>query len=324
MKRQLNFGMIGCGRMGRVHTERLQADGRGRVTALFDTHRPMADRLQHDLLPNAAVFDSLASMLDEADLDAAVICPPTTAHYDQVLACRERGLHLLCEKPLADTRNRMIDLIIAINFCVPLLSVGYQRRYWGTYRTVRREVQSGRWGDIRMITSHNVENWQQTIDGTWRDDPAINWGGFIGDAGSHKIDAVFYTTGLSAQSVWATTERFGSHVEVGGSVAARKEGGVLLNMDFVGNAQDLGEDFHIHCQHADLMIRDRKLWIAREGQIEPFPDVLPDSNPVVGFLDALVDGEPNLAPPECALPVYDLTQAILESSAKGRIAIIGD
>ncbi len=318
---RLNFAILGCGRMGRLHAERLRADGRGDVLALFDEDRSAAESLSRDLAPDAAICDNLDSLLDVAALDAAVICTPTTAHFGQVQACRGRGLHVLCEKPLADTRERIATLIEESQDGGPLLAVGYQRRHWATFRTLRREVLSGRWGKVQAVTSHNVENWQQSIAGTWRDDPAINPGGFITDAGSHKIDAVFYVTGLMPIDVVARTARCGSRVEITATVAARLDGDVSLAMDFVGNAQSLAEDLHIHCERADLMIRENRLWIGRNGHVEPFDDLEQESNPVTQFLDVLLDDAVNTAPADCALPVFDLTCAILESGDSGRIVV---
>lgn len=314
----LKFGIIGCGRMGRSHTRNLHADGRGRVTALFDEDRATAEALRDQLAPDAVVVPDLNALLGDAGLDAVVICTPTTSHYEQVLACRERGLHVLCEKPLADTRERIQALVREAGRGGSSLSVGYQRRYWATYRTLRREVQSGRWGEVRAVTSHNVEDWQQTIAGTWRDDPAANWGGFVGDAGSHKIDALFYVTGLSPVEVFARTHRFDSHVEIAATVSAVLANEVPLCMDFIGHAQYLGEDLHVHCAQADLMIRDRRLWIARNGQVEEFDDLEPDSNPDAGFLDLLTGQAANIAPADCALPVFDFTRAILDSHRRGQ------
>jgi predicted dehydrogenase len=307
--------------MGRLHAERLRADGRGDVLALFDEDRSAAESLRRDLAPDAAICDNLDSLLDVAALDAAVICTPTTAHFGQVQACRGRGLHVLCEKPLADTRERIATLIEESQDGGPLLAVGYQRRHWATFRTLRREVLSGRWGKVQAVTSHNVENWQQSIAGTWRDDPAINPGGFITDAGSHKIDAVVYVTGLMPIDVVARTARCGSRVEITATVAARLDGDVSLAMDFVGNAQFLAEDLHIHCERADLMIRENRLWIGRNGHVEPFDDLEQESKPVTQFLDVLLDGAVNTAPADCTLPVFDLTCAILESGDSGRIVV---
>ena len=312
------FAIIGCGRMGRLHTERLHTDGRGLVVGLFDQDRAIAERLRADTAPEASVCDDLASLLQTPDLDAAVICTPTTSHFDQTLACRERGLHVLCEKPLAESRERIVALIEESLRPGPHCMLAYQRRFWSTFRTLRREVQSGRWGPVRAVTSHNVEHWQPTIPGTWRDDPSINLGGFVGDAGSHKLDAVFYVTGLAPREVFARNWNCGSRVPIVSSVSAVLEGDVPLCMDFIGHAQYLGEDLHVHCAEADLMVRDRRVWIARGNRLEPLENVEPESDPDRGFLDLLDGIGPNVAPFECARSVYESTVAILESSRTGR------
>lgn len=304
--------------MGRAHAQRLGEDPRAEVVAVCDPNQPMAQQLRRELAGGALVFSTLEELLRQVELDGAIVCTPTTSHRDQVLACRERGLSVLCEKPLAESRERILELVQTADDGGPPTSLAYQRRYWSTYRTLKREVASGRWGAVRSVTSHNVEDWQQTIAGTWRDDPLVNIGGFVGDAGSHKIDAVFYVTGLRPREAFARSWNCGSRVEVISSVSAVLEGDVPLCMDFIGNAQYLGEDLHVHCERADLMIRDRQVWIAEDKQVRRIDDIEPDSNPTIGFLELLDGTSENIAPFACALPVFDLTEAILESSRSGR------
>ncbi|MBC8871671.1 MAG: Gfo/Idh/MocA family oxidoreductase [Planctomycetes bacterium] len=315
------FAIIGCGRIGRHHALALDADGRGRAAALFDVDREAAERLQRDCVPQAEIHSDLESLLDEAAVDAVIICSPTSAHFDHVMAGWERGLPILCEKPLADTRERIVELIEKAARGAPPLAVAYQRRYSSIYRTLRRELQADRWGPIRAVTAQLVEDWQSTIGETWRDDPAHNLGGFVGDAGSHKIDVVFYVTGRKPVEVFAQCDCCGSRVEIATAVCGRLEGRVSLGMNFLGHAHHLGEDFHITCDEADLLVRDERLWIARNNRVEPFPEteMEPDSTPVSGFIDLLEEGRPNPAPPDCALPVFDFTQAILESSRTNRL-----
>ncbi len=324
----LRFAILGCGRMGRVHARRLHADGRSCVVALFDSHQPVAAQLRDELGLDVSVETDVTSLLNREDVDAAIVCTPTTAHFDQVTACRQRGWHVLCEKPLADTRERIVALIDAANQAGPVLSVAYQRRYWSTYSRLREEVQSGRWGAVKSVTSQNCERWQQTIAGTWRDDPSINPGGFITDAGSHKIDALFFVTGLRPIEVFASSDRCGSHVEIVADVVARLEGGVRLGMSFIGHAESFREDLHVHCEQADLLLRDGKLWLGRDNQLRPIDvddrqwGLDSTSNPVTGFLDLLHNGGSKLAPAECALPVFDFTDAILRSSRSGQIELV--
>jgi predicted dehydrogenase len=312
--------MIGCGMIARLHVQRLVADGRANVIGLFDTDRTTAERLRDELVHEARVFDDLHSLLDATALDAAVICTPTLFHFEQVRACRARGLHVLCEKPLADTRERIVELIEDSRGGGPVLSVSYQRRYDPIYRTLRREVQSGRWGPVRSVTTHNSERWRQTIAGTWRDDPRFNPGGFLGDAGSHKIDMLFFVTRLKPIEVFAHSDRGGSHVEIVTTVSGLLTGGVALSMNFIGNAQHWREDFQIHCDEADLAVRESALWIGRDNRFEKFEDLEPGSSPDVALLDVFTSGVPNEAPADCALPVFDFTRAVLESARTGQVA----
>lgn len=310
--------IIGCGRMGRAHAQALAADGRAQVTALLDSNPLAAGQLQHELAPAAIVYADLPRLLSEAHPDLVIICTPTPAHFEQVTLVQQHGAHVLCEKPLADTRSRIDRLIAAARTSAAHHALGYQRRSWASFRTLRREVQSGRWGPVNFVHCHAVENWQQTIGGTWRDDPRANFGGFIGDAGSHKIDAVFYVTGLSPREVFARSRHCSSRVEIIASASGVLEGDVPLSISFVGNAQSLGEEFHVHCADADFLIRDGRPWIARTGALTPLEPLEPHGNPVSDFLNLLDGLAPNLAPFDCARPVFDFTAALLESARTGR------
>ena len=320
----VRVGIVGCGQIGKLHAKRLAGNPAARLVALFDSHSATANQLakEHDHNPRVCrTFDELIAF---DGLDAVIICTPTSLHFDQVRACRERGLHVLCEKPLADTRGRIQTLMEESARGGPLLAVAYQRRNSALYRTLRRELQSGKWGKIQSVASHNCERWQQVqaLPGMWRDDPLINPGGFIGDAGSHKIDMVFFATGLKPTEVFAHSDRHGCHVEIVTTVSARLEGGASLNMSFLGNAQHFREDLQISCTEADILIRENELWIAQDNRLEKLKNLEAESDPVTAMIECLTEGTENVAPASCALPVFDFTQAILESSQTGRLAFI--
>ena len=317
---KLNIAIVGCGEMGRVHSERIQADGRAQISLLIDERRDAAESLKNHLQCGAFVHDNIHELLAVPDLDAAIIATPTRFHFEETLTCLRHGLHVLCEKPLSDDRGHIVQLAKESRSLDRVLMVGYQRRFWATFRRLREEVRSERFGKVRAIASHNAERWQQTIVGTWRNDPRLNVGGFVGDAGSHRIDAVFYVTGLAPTEVSATTEFGGSRVEVSAKVTAQLEGGVPLRMTFNGNANTPSEDLFIHCEKGVLILSKGKLRLTVENRVQnvdlPDEESGPDAvhNPTLGFLDTILDGAENLAPPECALPVFDFTHALLASS----------
>lgn len=326
----LKVAVVGCGRMGECHVGRLVNDARSEVVALFDVNEQQAVRLQNELAPEATVYNDWDALLNDATVEAVVICTPTAHHYQQILDCRKRGWNVLCEKPLANTRQEISALCQQSREGGPVLSVGYQRRHWSLTRWLKKELDSGKWGAVKAITSVNCEQWQQTIAGTWRDDPKVNPGGYVGDAGSHKIDAIFHLTGLVPHRLFAQTSLAGSQVEILATVAAQlvdpqhrfdsDPPTVPLSMQFVGNSQSFVENLYIHCEKADFYVRERQLWMARDGEVEEIQidqsEMWIDSvtNPITGFLDQIVDGKDGIAPPECALPVFDITQAIRMSA----------
>jgi predicted dehydrogenase len=300
------------------------ADGRARIVAFCDPLPTNAARLRDEFAKDASLFDSVAELLAGCPFETAVVCTPTNQHFEQVRQLRERNIHVLCEKPLADTRERIVQLIDEVRGEKPALAVAYQRRCWPVYRTLRREVQSGRHGLVRSLTAHVAERWQQTIAGTWRDDPAFNPGGFIGDAGSHKIDIVFFVTGLAPREVFAHSDRRGSRVEIVTTLTARLENDVALSMNFIGDSQHFREDFQVHCAEADLIYRDGAVYLARNNKVERLVDLEPETNPNAAFLDFLSGRAENFAPASVELPVWDFTQAVLESARTGRLIRLGE
>lgn len=317
---RLRFAIVGCGRMGRHHAEHLLRDGRGVITAIFDPQRSLADQLCADLKLTASATSSFDELLSRTDVDAVILCTPTGLHYSQSKAALAQGWHVLCEKPLATTRAEILDLIALGERAQQqgqIFAIGYQRRYWGGFRTLKREVASGNWGPVRAFATHSVEFWQRSITGTWRDDPQQNPGGFIGDAGSHKIDMLFHLTGLPPKEVFARTWKCGSQVEIVASVSAVLGDDVPCTLDFIGQAHHLSEDVSVHCAEADLMLKHDQLWIGHAGKREPLAITEPDSHPVTGLLDAIHGMAPNYCPPQCALPVFDFTQAVFHSAKTG-------
>ena len=318
----LRLALVGCGQIARLHAQRLQTDGRARWSVLYDPSQIAAERLREEFAPAARISATFEELLECSDIDGVVICTPTHLHFEQVRACRRRGWPVLCEKPLADTPERIEQLIADVLEGGPLLSVAYQRRYQAPYRTLRREVQSGKWGRVLAVSSHNCEHWEQlqALPNTWRDDPQQNPGGYIGDAGSHKLDIIFFITGLQPEEVFAHSSRSQRQVEIVTTVSAQLSGGVPLGMTFLGNAHHFAEFLHIVCERADFKLYDNQIVRGCDNSLEPVTDLEPESNPIEGFLDCILKGSENMAPAECARPVYRFTRAVLDS-ARTRTAV---
>lgn len=317
----VRLALIGCGQIARLHATRLAADGRAVWSVLYDPFPESARKIQAEFAPEAHLSPSFEDVLARPDIDAVVICTPTHLHYEQVRACRDQGWPVLCEKPLADTHERIERLIAEAESGGPLLSVAYQRRYQSPYRTMRREIQSGAWGRVLAVTSHNCEYWEQSqaLPNTWRNDPTQNPGGYIGDAGSHKLDIIFSITGLQPTEVFAHSDRGRRQVEIITTVSAKLNGDVPLGMTFLGNAHHFAESLHIVCEKADFKLQGEQLYRGQNNSLELITAMEPESNPITGFLNNLLSGAPNVAPADCARPVFAFTQAVLQSARTGEL-----
>jgi predicted dehydrogenase len=343
--------IVGCGGIAPFHLEPLSRDPRARIVGLCDPNKDNLEAVRLRFAPDALVGEDLASLVERVEPDAAVVLSPTQLHFEHVTTLLERGVPTLCEKPLAESRSRIARLVeLSRDGGVPL-SIAYQRRTFATYRTLRREVLSGRWGKVRSVTSLSTERWIQVYGGTWRDDSRFNPGGFVGDAGSHKVDMLFFTTGLAPRQVVAHSQRRGHGVDVVTNAVGVLGEDTSLAMISVGDASHYREELTVHLDHADFLIRDGKLLIARNNRIDEVravgtwdapaawagagsphardqvavadessapPTLEPGSTPVVAFLDHLLAAAPNVAPPEIALPVWDFTAALMRSAREGR------
>ena len=318
MASRLRIGVIGCGVIGRLHVERLKSDPRACVAVLFDPSAEAAESLRQTLAPGAAVETDLNAALSGHDLQAVVIASPTLLHFEQVCRAFELGLDVLCEKPLAASREEIVELIARRDRTGRRLAVSYQRRYKAPYQTARRELteRADWYGPLQEVHVFVCERWQQTIHDTWRDNPRVG-AGYFGDAGSHQIDVMNFISGQRPEKVLAVSDRCGSRVEIVTRAMARLTGGAGMMAHFVGNANHWSEDIHFHCRDADLLLRREQLHRAKQNQFEPILDLLPDSSPDQAFLDTLIEGADILAPAEAALPMFDWTAGVLRSIESG-------
>lgn len=315
----VRLALLGCGAAGRQHAVRLAADPRADVAVLFDPERARAEAVRNELVPRASVAPDLDAALRWPGLHAAVIASPTQQHFAQVSQALQQGLHVLCEKPLAPARAEIVALLELAQAQGRELAISYQRRYKAPYLTARRELaeRAECYGPVEQIHLFVCERWQQTIRGTWRDDPAVGAGYFF-DAGSHQIDVISFITGQRPVAVLAVSRKSRSNVEIVTQAWARYDGGAQLSAHFVGNAHHWREDIHFHCREADLLIRGERLWRARNNAVMEIEDLLPGGDPDRGFLDALLTGVSHLSPGEVALPMHDWTAAVLASARSGR------
>lgn len=144
--RKLQFGLIGAGRIGKVHAETLSFRlPDTKVRAIADTDANAARALAgHCGIP--VVVESAAQILADKAIDAVVICSPTDTHADLIVKAAQAGKHIFCEKPISFDLKQIDRSLEAVKSAGVLLQIGFNRRFDSNFARVRHSVASGEIG----------------------------------------------------------------------------------------------------------------------------------------------------------------------------------
>jgi myo-inositol 2-dehydrogenase/D-chiro-inositol 1-dehydrogenase len=144
--KKLQFGMIGAGRIGKVHAETLTFRlPDTKVRAIADTDGQAASALAERCgIP--VIAESAEQILSDAEIDAVVICSPTDTHADLIVKAAQAGKHIFCEKPISFHLEHIDRALGAVHASGVQLQIGFNRRFDSNFMRVRHSVASGEIG----------------------------------------------------------------------------------------------------------------------------------------------------------------------------------
>jgi myo-inositol 2-dehydrogenase/D-chiro-inositol 1-dehydrogenase len=151
MKDFLNVGVIGAGRIGRVHTETLTYRmPAARVLAIADVNLAAAQQLAAVCGVPKATAD-YRDVLNDPAIDAVLICSGTDTHARFTEEAAHAGKHIFCEKPIAQSLAEIDQALAAVDKAGVKLQVGFNRRFDASFRRVRDAVERGEIGQPALL-----------------------------------------------------------------------------------------------------------------------------------------------------------------------------
>lgn len=194
------IGFIGSGGIARQHATALSKVPDVKCAAFTDVQEERANRLSSET--GGKAYTDFVKMLDAEQLDAAYICLPPHVHGGPEMACIERKLPFLVEKPLANSLDVATEILGKVRRSGLVAAVGYMNRY-------RRSLQRGR----ELLAGRKIT----TIEGHWLGGtPGAPWwytraqsGGQLNEQTTHIVDAAVYLVGRATE-VYAIGTR-GTH-----------------------------------------------------------------------------------------------------------------
>lgn len=195
MSNDLRVGIVGCGAIASNHVSAYAAAEGAVVVGCCDIDITRAEAFADVQGINAAT-DSVEKLL-ELNLDIISVCTPHPTHESVVVAAAARGVHVLCEKPIAidsESAQRMIDACANADV---KLGVLFQRRFWPAARRIRAAIEDGTIG--RPVLGHcsvllHREHEYYSAD-AWRGMWATDGGGVLMTQAIHYIDLLQWFMG---------------------------------------------------------------------------------------------------------------------------------
>lgn len=217
--KKLNIGVIGCGFMGRAHSNAFR-----KVTNFFDLpYQPVlkticarnAERARAfaDQWGYESVETDWRKLVESSDVDLVDIASPNDTHAEIATAAAKAGKMVMCEKPLGRNPAESEAMVKAVE------DAGVANMVWYNYRRVpavtlaKQLIDEGRLGRIFHYRTVFLQDWTISRDvpqggeGLWRLDASVAGSGVTGDLLAHNIDTAMWLNG-PIDEVVAMTETF--------------------------------------------------------------------------------------------------------------------
>lgn len=225
-RRRLRLGMVGGGQgafIGPVHRIAARLDGRYQFVAgalSSDPDRARASGREIGLTDDRSYADFREMVEAEAarpdGIEVVAIVTPNHLHLPAAMAFLKRGIHVICDKPLATSLEEARDFAALAERARAQFFLTHNYSGYPMVRHMREMIARGDLGKLRIVNVEYVQDWLAADDvhskqAEWRADPArAGAGGALGDIGTHAYHLATYVTGLRSEELSAELHSFGT------------------------------------------------------------------------------------------------------------------
>ncbi len=145
----IKVGLLGAGRIGRIHGANVVAHPLTQLVALADASVAAAEALSRD---TGARATSIEAILADPGIDAILICTPTDMHADLIEAGVKAGKAVFFEKPVDLSSARIRACLKTVEQAKKPLMIGFNRRFDPNFAELRRRLSAGAVGTVELVT----------------------------------------------------------------------------------------------------------------------------------------------------------------------------
>jgi myo-inositol 2-dehydrogenase/D-chiro-inositol 1-dehydrogenase len=190
----LRFGILGAGRIGKVHAKAIASTEGATLVAVAD---PIAEAVEAVAHQYGASIRHIEEIERADDIDAVVICTPTDTHADLIERFARRAKAVFCEKPIDLSVKRVKACLKVVEKEGATLMVGFNRRFDPDFMAVKAAIDEGRIGEVEMVTITSRDPGPPPYEYIERS------GGIFRDMTIHDFDMARWLLGEEVETVQA-------------------------------------------------------------------------------------------------------------------------
>ncbi|KUO75246.1 MAG: inositol 2-dehydrogenase [Clostridia bacterium BRH_c25] len=315
MKDRISVGILGAGRIGRLHAENIAyAMPEVNIASIADVSLNDEMKKWADGIGVTKLYSDPDMVINDKAIDAVLICSSTNTHADLIVQCARAGKDIFCEKPIDFNLDKINKALIEVEKAGVKLQVGFVRRFDHNHKKVRDVVASGSLGKPHIIKVTSRDPVPQPIEYV-----KVS-GGLFMDMMIHDFDMARYLSGSEVTEVAAygnvlIDESLNSIDDIDTAIVMLKfengSIGVIDNSRRAGYGYD--QRTEVHCDKgcvqvsndvpnssmistAEGVFLERPLWFFLErynnafiSEIKAFADAVKnDKETLVGSIDGLM------------------------------------
>lgn len=191
----VRFGLVGAGAIAQAYAQAFTQTTAAKLVAVADSRREAAEKMAD--AAQCQAFTDAESMADAVELDAVLVCTPPSTHREICCALMERGIHVLCEKPLAISSADAEAMIAAAEARGLHFTMASKFRYVADVQKAKELIANGTIGEVVLF--ENVFTGRVDMSTRWNSNPEIAGGGVLIDNGTHSVDVARFCLGELAE-----------------------------------------------------------------------------------------------------------------------------
>ena len=213
---KFGFGIIGCGNIAGAHIRAIEANQEAELVAVCDIDEAKGRKFGMDHGGVTNFYKNYLDLVKDPAVDIVCVCTPSGIHGDGVIAAAKAGKAILCEKPLDIKRDRMSEMIDAVDKAKVKMGCVFQLRTYANTIKVRNAIATGILGKMTLADAYlkDYRSRAYYASADWRGTGALDGGGCLMNQGVHGVDQLLWMTGAEVDRVFARANHLVRDIEV--------------------------------------------------------------------------------------------------------------